>query len=372
MTKQSVQMILVGGFLGAGKTTLLWQAATRLAARGKRVGLITNDQAPNLVDTGLLSQQGMPVQEVSGSCFCCNFPGLIRAAEKLQHDVNADVLIAEPVGSCTDLSATILQPLKDKFRQEFMLAPLSVLVDPARLRDVFSDIPGRLHDSAAYIVRKQMEEADVIVLNKSDIVMPDEMQALRSLLAKHYSDTEVYTLSAISGDGVDAWLAAVLQSGTSGGKVVEVDYDTYAEGEAVLGWLNAAIRLSCRGEATRWKEFCVGMLHGLQYSFKERSAVVGHVKMLLSSGEGQCAVNLTQTDGEVAVRGDVPDETRQADLIVNARVEMSPEDVERLVRSQLQETCREYGIDADVTQLQSLSPGRPNPTYRYDRVVESH
>jgi hypothetical protein len=44
--------------------------------------------------------------------------------------VNADVLIAEPVGSCTDLSATILQPLKDQFKQQFVPAPFSVLADP--------------------------------------------------------------------------------------------------------------------------------------------------------------------------------------------------------------------------------------------------
>jgi G3E family GTPase len=149
----TVQLILVGGFLGSGKTTLLWQAATRLAAAGKRVGLITNDQAPDLVDTGLLTEQGMNVREVAGSCFCCNFPALIAAAESLRNDVRADVLIAEPVGSCTDLSATILQPLKDKFAQDFVLSPLSVLADPQRLREVLVGVPGRLHDSAAYIIR---------------------------------------------------------------------------------------------------------------------------------------------------------------------------------------------------------------------------
>ena len=49
-----IPLVIVGGFLGAGKTTLLWQAARRLTAKGLRVGLITNDQAPDLVDTGLL------------------------------------------------------------------------------------------------------------------------------------------------------------------------------------------------------------------------------------------------------------------------------------------------------------------------------
>ena len=109
-------------------------AAELLAKRGKRVGLITNDQAPDLVDTKWLAEKGLNVREVAGSCFCCNFSALIEAAESLRA-LDADVLIGEPVGSCTDLSATILQPLKDKFGDRFVLSPLSVLADPLRLRE---------------------------------------------------------------------------------------------------------------------------------------------------------------------------------------------------------------------------------------------
>jgi len=75
------RIFFVGGFLGAGKTTLLWKAAQLLAQRGKRVGLITNDQAPDLVDTRLLAEKGHVVREVAGSCFCCNFNGLIDAID---------------------------------------------------------------------------------------------------------------------------------------------------------------------------------------------------------------------------------------------------------------------------------------------------
>ena len=64
-----VQLVFVGGFLGAGKTTLLWRAAELLMKRGKRVGLITNDQAPDLVDTKWLAQKVLNVREVAGSCF---------------------------------------------------------------------------------------------------------------------------------------------------------------------------------------------------------------------------------------------------------------------------------------------------------------
>ncbi|UCE60540.1 MAG: MIP family channel protein, partial [Phycisphaerales bacterium] len=233
----NVRMVLVGGFLGAGKTTLLFEAAKRLMQKGKQVGLITNDQAAELVDTASLSAKGLPVEEVAGSCFCCNFDGLVRAAEALQHDIQADVLIAEPVGSCTDLSATILQPLKDKYGQQFKLAPLSVLVDPVRLKDVLAGKPGRLHDSAAYIMRKQLEEADMIVITKTDLLSKKEYEDLRVLTLEHFRRAEVCSLSALTGEGVDDWLQVVLTAGGAGKRVVDVDYDTYAEGEAVLGWL---------------------------------------------------------------------------------------------------------------------------------------
>src|SRR5690554_4272463 len=62
--------IMVGGFLGAGKTTALLRLAEYLTARGRRVGLITNDQSSGLVDTALVDARGYPVQEITGGCFC--------------------------------------------------------------------------------------------------------------------------------------------------------------------------------------------------------------------------------------------------------------------------------------------------------------
>ena len=130
----STRLILVGGFLGAGKTSLLVQAAARFSRQGKRVGLVANDQAADLVDTELLKETGSAVEEVAGGCFCCRFPDMIAAMQRLVHDTHADVLIGEPVGSCTDLSATVLQPLKSVHRHQFDLAPFSVLVDGKQVR----------------------------------------------------------------------------------------------------------------------------------------------------------------------------------------------------------------------------------------------
>ena len=75
--------IMIGGFLGAGKTTAVGKLAARLTAQGRRVGLITNDQGRNLVDTAMLRSQGFATEEIPGGCFCCRFNSLVEAAHRL-------------------------------------------------------------------------------------------------------------------------------------------------------------------------------------------------------------------------------------------------------------------------------------------------
>ena len=52
------------------------------------------------------------VGEVAGACFCCKFDDLVATAQQLGEHQQPDVLIAEPVGSCTDLAATVIEPLR--------------------------------------------------------------------------------------------------------------------------------------------------------------------------------------------------------------------------------------------------------------------
>jgi G3E family GTPase len=379
----TVQLAFVGGFLGAGKTTLLWEAARRLTERGRRVGLITNDQAPDLVDTAMLAGRGVGVREVAGSCFCCNFPGLADAAHALITEARADIILAEPVGSCTDLSATILQPLKDQYRQDFTLAPLSVLVDPERLAGVLdgsTSLPFRpcsgqaeqgrsLHPSAAYILRKQVEEADLVILNKADLLTASAAADIERRVAEAFPGSEVCRLSALTGRGVDEWLGTILAPQPAGRRIADVDYDIYAEGEAVLGWLNASVRLHAAGPATDWQRVATALLENLQATFLERAADVGHVKLFLAAGKESVVGNLTATAGRPALRGRIDGPAAEAQLVLNARVAMSPEDLEQIVRRSLDETCGQ-AVRAEVVHLQSLQPGRPRPTHRYKKVVE--
>jgi G3E family GTPase len=370
--------MLIGGFLGAGKTTLMRRAAAMFAAQGQKVGVVTNDQAADMVDTRFFLQEGIPVREVSGSCFCCNFNGLVEALQKLRSKASAEIILAESVGSCTDISATIMQPLKEKFSRDFTVSPLSVVLDPARLSEVFpsSDFPGnslpRLHESAAYIVRKQMEEADILLLNKKDTLNADALKNLTAFLQKTCPQARVLAVSALNGEGTEEWLAVLHERAGAGGRLAQVDYDVYAEGEAVLGWLNAAARLKALAETGDWRRFCECFMQELTQAFQEEKACVGHVKILLwVEGRPQSLTANSVGTGELfSLRGELPAGATEIDLLVNARVEMSPDALRRVVLRALDETCAALRLEHSILSLDSLSPGRPKPTWRYDRVIE--
>src|SRR5207237_5929883 len=88
-----LRFLMVGGFLGAGKTTTLARLARHYLSRGQRVGLVTNDQARDLVDTNSLRAQGFSVQEVAGACFCCRFDDLVARVAELQAEERPDVIL---------------------------------------------------------------------------------------------------------------------------------------------------------------------------------------------------------------------------------------------------------------------------------------
>lgn len=360
------RLMFIGGFLGAGKTTLIGKTAELFAGKNQKVGIITNDQASELVDTALLRCGGNETAEVSGSCFCCNFPALEAAVESFL-EKKVSVILAEPVGSCTDISATVMQPSKDRLRGKVRLAPLSVVADPERLAALLrNDMAGFL-PSAVYILRKQLEEADAILINKKDLLSPATMANLRHEAAKAFPEAKIYLISAKTGDGVGEWLADMVLDGLSGTHLAEVDYDIYAEGEAALGWLNAEMKLT--GDQVQWKPFAERYLHLLSDTFASKKAEIGHVKLLLMSDEGYLAGNITKTGEMPQFRGYLPD-SGIATMTLNARVQMPPDELQAFAFDTLARTCGD-AVAFEVGTSNCLQPGRPNPTYRYDAVASA-
>ena len=157
-------VVLVGGFLGSGKTTLILAAARELERRGLRSAMVWNDQGSELVDSHYAALSGVHSGEVTGGCFCCRLSQLIDAIDELRAHA-PDVIFAEPVGSCTDLSATVLRPLL-QYSDTYQLAPLTVLVDPLRAQSMLEQ---NADPDMRFLFDKQLQEADLVCFTKSDL-----------------------------------------------------------------------------------------------------------------------------------------------------------------------------------------------------------
>jgi G3E family GTPase len=363
---QRIRFVMVGGFLGAGKTTTLARLARYYTSRGQRVGLVTNDQAADLVDTNSLRAQGFPVQEVAGACFCCRFDDLVGRVRDLEASERPHVILAEPVGSCTDLVATVVQPLKDLYGNRFEVAPYAVLFKPSHgLRILRNETGAGFSPKAAYIFRKQLEEADAVAVNRIDELSAEELSELAGVVAEQYPGTPVLRMSAKTGQGFEALTELLDQQGGFGRKVLNIDYDVYAEGEAELGWLNASVAVRFANPASL-DNVLLEIIAELRRKLARDGLEVAHLKVI-GLADGQYGVaNLVSSQAEPELS--LPSHARimEADVIINARVATDPQRLEEQVRQALEAMIVfDRGGQAEVRTMQSFRPGRPTPTHRY-------
>jgi Ni2+-binding GTPase involved in maturation of urease and hydrogenase len=362
--------IMIGGFLGAGKTTTMLRLAELLTGRGLRVGLITNDQASGLVDTVLARQRDVAVQEIAGGCFCCRFSSLIEAARHLTDSTRPDIFLAEPVGSCTDLVATVALPLQQIYGDQFIVAPFTVLVDPVRARRAFGMEEGRsFPEHVLYIYHKQLEEAEYIVINKTDTVSAEELAALRAELGRRYPQATIHAMSARTSEAVATLLDILMAAESAPSRVMDVDYALYGEGEAMLGWLNGAAGLS--GDEFDGNALLLDLAGRIRRNLEAAGAEIAHLKMVISpAGEPYelAACNLVRGDGAPELSHTLTDPLDEATLLINCRAAGEPELLRDAVRTALAKTAGQFQATLTAGPLEYFKPGQPNPEHRVTTV----
>ena len=237
-------------------------------------------------------------------------------------DYSPDVIFIEPVGSCTDISATVLGPLKEEFNH-YRVAPFTVLVDPARAAALFGENAD--HD-LAFLFEKQLQEADVVCISKSDV----------------YSDApgipavELHHLSAITCEGVAEWLDEILGGTLEPGRtILDIDYKRYAEAEAALAWLNLSFILEPTFPIAPAQ--VVGpFLDGLEQALSASGIQILHLKIFCSSAAGWLKAAICANGEEVKIEGQLDaSPANRHELLLNLRAKGNPDDVRQIVAGQL-------------------------------------
>ena len=365
-TKQgAIRFVLLGGFLGAGKTTAIARLAQMFQDQGLRVGIITNDQADELVDTVTLESQGFTVEQVAGACFCCHFDALTRSAAALKAKNQPEVILAEPVGSCADLVATVIRPLMKMFGENFALAPYGVLVKPEYARLTLDEDAATFQSEASYIFRKQIEEADYIAVNKIDALVRTDVDRLIELARNINPGVPVVPISARTGEGFDRLMDLLDGPGQVAGRILDLDYDRYARGEAELGWLNCRVKVISSPEQFSLDDLLHEVATTLGGSLRVSTAEIAHLKISGRSGPYLALVNVVdrRQPGELSISSGA--QVRDAELTINARVAIDPADLERQVVAAVLTACQTRRVQPEIEALRSLRPGRPVPVHRF-------
>ena len=356
-----MKLILTGGFLGSGKTTAINNACAQLIKENRKVAVITNDQGDQQVDSAYINSFGIPLREVANSCFCCNYTMLDNHIQNLFEEEKPEIIFAESVGSCTDLVSTIAKPFA-QFRPTYEVV-ICVFADASLLFQLLIGKLSFIKESLRYIFKKQLEEADILVLNKVDLITSEERAFIDSVIYKEYAGKIILHQNSLLEADIKNWLHTMMQfKATSSRKSLDMDYDLYGEGEAQLAWLDKKISIhSFNHNAIQIAERIAREIHD---EILQHRLAIGHLKYFMESKNWKKKLSATMTGNDInSVTSEEPSD--YCNMLINARVQTEPSLLRELVYGVIQKIMKEFSCKIIIEKSSSFIPAYPRPTHRF-------
>ncbi len=361
----SMDLHIVGGFLGSGKTTAIAAASKLIQDHGVSVGVVTNDQGKYLVDSRFISSKQIPFGQVTNGCFCCNYNQLDEQINQLQEQQGIQLIFAESVGSCTDLVATVIKPLSIFKKGEVERLSLSIFAEAALLFDFLKNIHSPFSTNIAYIYSKQIEEAEILVVNKTDLLKADVLEELKTLLAGKFTEKTVLFQNSLDQESILKWIETlnhVSAKHIAGRKSLNIDYQLYGSGEADLAWFDQEIEIrSVNVDAIEIGKQIIGQI---LIETENRHWTIGHLKFIIESCGQTEKISFTTNINRYDLEGLSLPEASEARMIINARIETDPEALKEMVAEVVQKVRFESKVTILELNTSAFKPGFPNPTHR--------
>ncbi len=212
---------VISGFLGSGKTTAMMALTRYYSEQYGKTAMISNDLGAGvlLADHKLAQLDGCRASQITDECICFCHDVLTERLNACYSE-GCELVVSDIPGFGVGAQEHVYHGLTESHPCQFELAPFTVLIEPrnlALLRD------GKAGDMG-FILDAQLKEADLIVLNKCDLLDGRERSEGLRWLSERYPWTKVLAVSARTGDGMDT-LSRALREGKASLRHPEIDYD---------------------------------------------------------------------------------------------------------------------------------------------------
>jgi hypothetical protein len=174
----------------------------------------------------------------------------------------------------------------------------------------------------------------------------------------------VLSVSPRDGDGISEVLGLIESPMAAGQRLLQIDYDIYADGEAELGWVNLSSHVTAEN-AVDLDGLASALVGAIGQQIVAQDGQIAHLKVSVLGGDAQAVANLVSNESTVDVGLAAAREmSGKIQLIVNARVAIDPDLLEQLCRQTLHSIAESKQLQVDSVTAFSLRPGRPTPTHR--------
>ena len=188
-----MDVLIIGGFLGSGKTTMLLRLAKAYVDKGEKVALVVNESGEVGVDGATIKAEGYSATELPEGCICCTLSGTLQnALRNIKRDIDPDLIIIEPTGLA--LPHKVKQLVHTSMIDEDTCSIIG-LADVVRF--------DALLEKKEEFYKMQMSGSDIILINKSDLAEPGQIEHIKAWFADKFPEKPVYPISAKTGEGMD-------------------------------------------------------------------------------------------------------------------------------------------------------------------------
>lgn len=343
------------GFLGSGKTSTMIALTKYYTATYGKAAMISNDLGGNgLADHRLARLQGCNASEITDECICFCHDVLQKQLESFYAD-GVELVVSDIPGFGVGALEHVYHGLEHDYPAAFEFAPFTVLTEPQSVQLLSSGDRGDM----ASILQAQLLEADLIVLNKCDLLSEDEKKRALHVLKDRFPHADVIGISAQTGDGLEE-LSQKLTEGKASMHHPDIDYEDedlqHAMGLLSEYYLQYHVQVCC--DDFDGNAYLEELAEEIRNRIRGGGHDIPHLKLLAWNLERDYGkVDLLGVDREAEVSRRFSQPCVDLAVTLNTTAACPPEELDDLILGAIESVSEKYRLELLIFKKECIGLG---------------